>query len=428
MSKKLQIIAVDDHEEGRNQAQAALLPVAGNHNYQEERRALAPELFDITRFTIAGEAIKAIEKDGLRPDLAIVDIDYQGLDRDIVEEEGFDPKVEMSNLRGFDILETLVRCSPATTVVLFTGKADQDDMIADELRRRDLRQGRGYFIKTSKAIGINELSAHLADCVQQLAVHLGELATQEQRNQIRSILALPEDRFLNQELAIGKRSIVVKSLIAYAALYDYSSNSILFNDAKAQLSEIFSLQRVENFEGNGIWQQDCVHQAILDWRVSQTYQTQNSEIDKDAANYVLDTILYGNPIAIVNNTNMTAHVKKNARYGYNKNFDTTFINALKVRRALLGLSRLARQPVWGQGHNLTMDRVLDHVMEKNGFGTNPENMRNFFSQVRGLSIETLNLPQSLNTDPAHILKEERLWLEKYPDLIVEKIRSDGNPF
>lgn len=424
----IKILIVDDVEEGRDQAQAALLPVTGNHNYQEERRILASELFDITRCTIAGEAIKAIEKYGLRPDLAIVDVDFQGLDSNYVKEEGFDPKEEMSNLRGFDVLETLHKYAPATTVVLFTGKADQDDMIAEELRRRDLRQGRSYFIKTSRAIGINELSVHLADCTQQLAVHLGELATQEERNQIRTTLDLPDDQFLDQDISLGNRTIALKSLLAFAALYNHTDNSIVFNNAKAQLSEIFSLQRIENFEPNGIWQQDCIHQAILDWRSYKAYQMQNQEIDKDAANYVLNAILYGTPIDIVNRTNLTAHVNRNRRYRHNDNFDATLINALKLRRALLGLSRLAQQPVWGQGHNRVMDRVLDYFMEMNNLGTNPDNMRNFLSQVRGLSIGTLNLPQSLSLDPLHILQEERLWLEKYPDLIVRKIRGDKSTF
>lgn len=423
MSKKWQILIVDDHEEGRNQAQAALLPVEGNRYYQQERLQLADELFDIIRCTIAGEAIKAIEKDELRPDLAIVDIDFQGLDSEYVERQGLIYKEEATSLRGFDVLESIHHFSPYTTVVLFTGKADQDDMIADELRRRNLRQGRGYFIKTSRAIGINELSAHLAECVQQLAIHLSELATQAQRRQIRELLTLPNAYILEQELEVANRTIVLKSMMAYTAIYNHSNNNILFDNITEKLLELFLLQRVEDFAPNGIWQSDCIHQAILDWRASNNYSKQNIEIDQSAANYVLSTIMNGSPIDILNRTNLTAHVRNNARYGHNSIFDATFYNALIVRRALLGLSHLAQKPVWGQGNNKKMDRVLDYFMETNGLGSNPDNMRNFFSQVRGLSIETLNIPQSLNTCFPHIMEEESLWLEQYPAQIISKINN-----
>lgn len=417
------IMIADDTAMGRDQAQAALVRVQGNGDYRKERMEKVRDLFDIRRFHIAGAAIKALEA-GWKPDLAIIDIDFQELDAFDVAEHGFDAETEINNLRGFDILTALVQHSPQTTTILFTGKADQDDMIAEALRDKDLRQGRGYFIKTSKSIGINELSMHISDCLGQLAANHGERATPAQRREIRNLLSLPEEILLKKDLNLGARTLRTENLLAYAAKYDRTCDAILYPPAREKLTQLLSLARVEHFEPNGWWQLDFIHRTILDWRDHPDYEKINEEINTDAVQYVVETIRDGGPVDIVPRTNLDTYIKRNTdRFAPNSAFGSTFINALKLRRALIGLSHLSQEPIWGPGRNGRMDLVLDKFMQQNHLNATPDNMRNFFSQVRGLSIATLNLPQRLNTQRPHILEEEAQWLQRYPDEVIRILKS-----
>jgi len=423
---KLSVLIADDLEIGREQARAALLRVKGHHDFRQQRAQSAETLYDIHEFAIAGQSIEAIEKNSLRPDIAIVDIDFQELNVGYVRDEGFDPGTERTNLRGFDLLKCLETHSPRTMCVLFTGKAHQDEAIYQALRDRGMRMGRSFFTKTDKSIGINELSEHLRDCLESLAINLCEGLPYAERRRVRALLAenagqIPEDAVLH----LGDRPILLRSLLGFDARYE-PGRGLVFEDVQAAANRLLPGDRVPGFEPRGWWSLDFVHQAILDWRAAPDYTRLNAQMDSDVANYVLRILLChqrGKNLDYIGIAEHQSNIGRAERkYATHPAFAQTFHNALKVRRVLLGLSRLSAERIWGQYRNRKEEEVLDFFMHHHHHSIEPENLRNYLTTVRGLSF-SYNRPQSINTEAHRILTEEVTWLEKYPTLVLEKLRE-----
>lgn len=428
--EKIRVLLIDDEDQARDQMFAALFRVQNGAAGYERLRSIALELFDIREFAIPGAAILAVEKENYRPDLAVIDISYESLNRSELRDKKFDPVQEISRVRGFDLMQALHEYSPATRIIFFTGKADADPEVLDNLSARNLRLGRDYLIKTDKALGFTALSMWIQDCFASLLDQHAEKVGDGFRARLRALLAeeATSGAMLDEKMPFNDRPVALRHLLIFKGAFDLGLGRMVWDERQLNpyLADSFFLnapdpeEAVEDFGLRGLWQKAWVRRRIVEWRNSASYHDQNREIDEAAEAYLRRTLDYQRrgkifeaPEPFVKDSN----IGRNDRPLENPNFLVLFLNALKTRRALIGLSAMAANPVWGQGRNTTLGVVLDLHMNNNGRRATPENMRVHLSQVLGLS-NTLNIPQTIEV--AHILDEERSWLkERFPALLAE---------
>lgn len=419
----MNVLIVDDTPTGRLFSRAALLAVSDGGDHRQQRAEAAGQVFDIREFHIGGAAIKNIQA-GYQPDLAIIDINFSELNFTDVERHGFDPGVEVSAMRGFDILDALKAHSPGTATVFVTAYAGDDELIGAELQRRGLRLGQGYYVRTSKAIGINDLSLHLKACMETIANNWAEQIPLNDAGRLITLKAA--NQILSDKTVVNDREISLKSMLAHTATFDPQTKTVMFANPAESIYNL--LPSMMDMDMAGHFRQTFVQQAIRDFRNSENFRQKNEEINAMTANYILRFLQ-----ASHNNDNIGALIggfydfydngnvgQIPHRYGENP-WSFQFINALKQRRALLGLSRLAAMPVWGLGRNRPLRNLLCQYMKLHGRSRPTEDNIRQHLHVRGLL--KVRGQELLQTDARLILPEEEQFLHEYFDLILQDIRA-----
>lgn len=419
----MKVMIADDTQTGRLFSRAALLPVADNGDHRQQRAEAAGQIFDIREFHIGGLAIKAL-KDGYRPDLAIIDINFSEANATGIAQYDLDADEEISQMRGFDILDALAQYSPGTVNIFVTAYAGDDALIGEELQRRGLRLGQGYFVRTSRAIGINDLSHHLRGCLEVIANNWAEQMDGKETERLRSMET--EEQIMAGETSVNGNIIPVKSLLAHTAVFHPETGAILFDQPVENLRRLLLTHL--SLDLPGLFGQSFVQQAIIDFRRDEEYAAKNQEINADAMNYIRRFLqINRNAERRATLNNGFRHFYENANVGQKprlygeRPWAIRFMNALRQRRALLGLSRLAEIPFWGLGRNHQLRNLLDEYMRLHERRATEENIRQHL-YVRGLS--KVAGEERLRTETHLLLPEEIQFLQETCPQLEREFRQN----
>ena len=448
------ILIVDDETQSRENTQTALISVAENNLFQKERLALAGKHFKIEEFAIAGAAINHVQENKRKnkPDLALLDISFSQLTEDYIKEKKFDPKIEKTTTRGFDVYDAV---AGYTQPILFTAYADVHEAIGNELvKRRQLK----YVNILSKVQGINLFSIHIANNLETIANQLIANANNRNLTELIPYLAAQnrnQDRILGARIWLDGREFTVRNFFIYKFYLDENGQDLIpekgiikyinkffkpfINTNPIQLQFPFLL---------GNWKGEWVQQVIIDFRESKYYTNSNNELNIKAANLMLEFFenSHNKPIRQFTSKSERFFTHHNLggmpqQYG-NIPWMETFENGLVLRRAFLGMSILADEHIWSNYKNSTNDKVLDFIMDTIGWeNEGAENSRFHFNTLLGLSKAKnvnrnkkdedgkqikVHRKQRFNTAIDYILEEEQYFLTIFIPLILEKMLRANN--
>ncbi len=437
------IIIIDDELQSRRNNQSSLILTFNNQSWEENRRNFAIRHFEITNFAIAGAAIQYLATQPSKRELAdliLLDISFAQLhDVDVIE-KGFDAKIETSETRGFEVYDFI---KEEVQTILFTAYDHRIETIAEEIAKRENLK---YTSMLPKAAGINRFANVIRENLEIVANQLIANANERNFAQFENLL-YQENPNINQiiyaEMHLDGRVFTLQNFFIYKFRLDEKGQSLVpdasFLDYVRAFfsgylrSEEIEVKNIEMPQFNGFWQHDWVQQLILDFRESNTFQDKNNQINRSAANGILEFLQANHQ----NNYTIQGHcanVLSKANIGqnpfeYGNNANTAkFLNALISRRLFLGLNQLADNPIWAMGINRRLVPLLEFIMEKSGWTVNDNNIRNRFTVVLGLSIRENHIEnQRLNGTNEYLLQEEADFLQNYIPQILAKIqRQEGH--
>ena len=427
------ILIVDDETQSRKNTQTALISVAENKLFQDERFALAERHFKIEKFAIAGAAINHVkENEGKNmPDLALLDISFAKLTVDFVKDEGFDPKIEIKETRGFDVYDAVAN---HTQPILFTAYADVHEAIGNELvKRRQLN----YVSILSKATGINFFSLSIADNLDVIANQLLTNANNRNFEELAPLLAAQnrnQDMIFAARIWLDGREFTVQNFFIYKFYLSENGRDLIPQEGILEYIDAFFKPFINNnIEQQmpmllGNWTQDWVQAAIVDFKRHGNYTNLNNIINVDAANCILE-LLETSHNANLQFLRYRQRVRRKTLGNAVRIFGdipwtAIFGNALMDRRVFIGLNSLANNQIWSVGVNQTKSQLLSFIMEKVGWANTRESIAFHLTTQLGLSIAEDNADlQRFNTGIDYILQEEQDFLKTFVPQILQRMQN-----
>jgi CheY-like chemotaxis protein len=428
---KIRVLIADDQEDARKWAKAILVSPADGCDYQDIPADLVDELFEISTFSIAGVAIKAV-KDGWIPDIAMVDIDFQNVTSDEVKDKSLNYKEEATNLRGFDLFQSLHETSASTDTIFFTARGD-DEKIKQELRNRGLKRPfSDYIPRLSKGYDMVEPSETIADRLRNFALAVIDQLTVEQATLILTKLRNGiTDELLDTVITFGNRSMKVRYLMAGYCTYSLEKG-LGYDNALTMLKEQLNglgPAAFSNINLRGKWKAAWVGDALAAFYASQEYKEMMGDIYKVAANYAINTTRKSNGREINMGDNTSPFYADISISTTPKSYGQSpwtegFMHLLKRRLICITLSETAPRSIWKLGHNAPHDSVIDYCRENENGATTLEALRQHLNITLGLG--SYNKSQRIKTKEEDILPHEWLFISEFKiaDKIEAKIKAN----
>jgi CheY-like chemotaxis protein len=441
---KFKIMIVDDVAIKRDIAQASLLLNASDKNVQH--LDIIASIYDIERYKIVGEAIR--DMGIFKPDLALIDVAFHELEYADIKEAGFDPNTEMGRLRGLDILKAIPEKCPECMAVVFSGMVGELD-IYTQLEERGIINA-AYFVPIySKDVGLIQLSKHNRQQVALMVEQkLSRLDWDYLKEQCIKIDTMQEEEMLNLVIRSGETEYRAAHFFAYQA--EFVGNQIIYPHLKETILELLSIptesvdMHSKYVKLNGHWNKKEIRSAIDSFRESNYFDRDNRQIDLDAANYLLDALkaqrtmtnfnpVYFNPLGRYN-VGMQSGV-----FG-DSGWTSIFINALTMRRVILGLNQLAELEVFVPNKqayepNLKPFSTFFKICRLVGtYNVSNDNLKKILIKDFGLSKISFKhepMRERLNTSSDYLLPEETSFLNEFIPLIQSRFDPNykgDNPY
>lgn len=438
---KLIILICEDKAEHRGWMKSSLINTPPDYGYIAERKKLAENHFEIHSFELVGSAIKSI-KEGLKPDLAIIDIDFQNVSEEQAKRNNLDIKIEKTRLRGFDLVEALKKYSTKTVNIIFTGHSTDYLEIDHELEKRKLEYRKDWFAKSSKGDGGTEVFAKkmpflLKKCAEKFFQNLS--------NSKKAGLKMVLDG-LNEKLLLeftpevnGRRMKIGNLLMGWSkATQKNGKLKLSYDDPHTIFSQLLNIREFIKFKPAGIWKEEYIEKILKEYENDPEYLSEKEEIDKKAAQVIFDIcncITLGNSIKVrVRIEDFNCQSLKNVT-SFKKNdgktieYRTKLKNSLILRRALIGIAKVRDNKKTKFRRPDVIDLVASSTVYRNT--SSPDNMKQFFNVALGLrgSIAKAASEQKVKYYFPHILEEENDWLLQYVPIIEDKLqRQDESSF
>jgi CheY-like chemotaxis protein len=431
------ILIVDDSRDSRNNIETALISVSDTNLWQDKRLALAKNHYTIAPFYIVGEAIDYIEKskDNI-PDLALLDISFHTLSDTLIHKAKKDPAIEKSTTRGFDIYDKL---KDKTQTMLFTAHVNTDNIV-NEIDTRELRQGLDYVTVIEKEKGVNVFSREIKNNLQIVANQLLANANNRNLSEIQPLILAKNPNWnmiFQARFWLDEREFTVQNFFIFKfslnpETVQLEPNAGIQEYIKITFEDYFNIPiqtQIPNFQG--IWQEKWLHETIQKFRNLQDFEDKNNKINTNAANLIVELLRKSHhkdfPCGRNYNIFRSCNIGKTKEELGENAWTGKFINALTVRRILIGLNVLADRPIWTDNASRILNHAFDFVLKSVKKSAGDSNTRIFLSQVLGCSIISSQNPQRLNTEPSHLLLEEQRFVQEIVPQILNKMqRINGN--
>lgn len=428
---KLKILIVDDISDHRKWISASLVESIFS-GALAERLKVAEAIFEIHKYSIVGEAIEVLKK-GFRPDLSIVDLDFQNLQQKSITTKQLDPNLEKSPIRGFDLLNALKQYAPQSVNVIYTGQAANEQDISEQLAKSKLEFGKDWMLKSDKGYGGTQLSSHMPYLLKRASWNKVQLLADNKKSAIRTLISDFKDATLltNYCVEFTDGSIVSldKLLIGWASSLNCNGKvKIVYDDLDQCIKELFKDSDVYGTKLRGIWNWESMKQALRDYRSQgSAYYSDKENIDRRAAEVVLELckqILRSpkNFHCHVNFVSEGYNCKHDIHSLGNEEFKRHFYNALTCRRILLGLTKIRDN----RKTQVVPKDVIDIVCSIVGRDyKSVATVRQFINTLLGLSAKVVGTTQIIDYQNSNILEEEFLWLQQYIPIIEDRIKSNA---
>lgn len=434
---KLNLIICDDIEEHRDLMKASLINTSSAVDMYT-RINMAEEMFNIHDYAIVGEAISRLQNSKSNIDFAVFDADYSNLNDDYIIDSGYDPTIEKTSTRGFDLLEKLIQLNIPS--FLFTGNYGNMVSIQEEIEKRGLKIRQDFFIKpTDKSIGIEALSSYTPFILKKSAEKILLTLAETERKNLNSISDSVDNKtsFLNYQASFNGRRIEISNLLMgwSKAKLDSKNNLILHYDNPKQIfEELLNSQTDDLFTPNGIWRgiktskEDYRYmtKALKDYREHTRYLQSREEINKRSAQCLLELIEQIYSKTPYNQISYSVKIKNNnCKYQRTDNtienakFKQKFFNALVCRRMLIGLTKVRDS----RKTDFNKRDIIDIFTSSLGRKIDSyNNVKQFITDILGLSGEINTAQrQSVNFTMPKIMREEKDWLDEYIPIIEDRI-------
>jgi hypothetical protein len=427
----INVLITDDILDHRNWIKASLVDGIYNGSLQE-KVALAEKIFNISSFSNVGEAIIKI-KNGYRPHLAIIDSDYQNLKDSTIAKKGLDPAIEKTATRGFDLLKALKDYAPGSINVIFTGKAGTEYALHEQLKKSGLEFGKDWILKGDKVFGPTVLAANMPYLLKRASWNMVRSLSEPKLNYFIEFVSGMKDNtmLLNYKLMLDEQTGIFLQNLLVGWASNVSSTEpfrIHFDNLRLSVSELFTTTSEYGTELNGIWKKLFMKRALLDYKSSPSYYSNKDQIDKRAAEIVIDLFrqLADKPKA----EDFTCPFDL-ATEGYNcvndedqtfanPDFATKILNSLVCRRVILGLFKIRDNKTvpfnWADIFEIVC-QILGRNQHSKGTKAQLINI------ILGLSMKNGKNMQTVKNSPPNILEEEDFWLKQFVPILENKVRN-----
>lgn len=396
-------------------------------------------------------------KEGYKPDLALVDIDFQNLDSTTLKEKGFSSKKEKTDIRGFELIEAIRSLSPKTKVIAFTAHSSIFE-INKGLKSKGFVSDRSYFTKSNKgeALQCEVLERAIPGFLQDITQSIFLGLTDVKKKGIREVI----HGFNNDDIILkhycpqlnGRKLNMEKMLIGWiqTTVNDDDTISMSLNNFREIVEQLIRLKPIEEYNPVGIFRKRIISDAYLDYsqlpdfisiqkkindiaaeitfRICKGYiwhKQHDAKSDPENGYYFIEDSLYSELFIDITQFNCS-NIKGALSIRENFDFFEKFKRLLIARRVVLGLGKIRDEKL-----TLFTPKAIisfaNRCFGRSNSRKSTNNERQFLNNLLGLQGSVKKTPQVIYWNKCY--EEEKRWLNDYIHVIVKRLLNNNDiPF